>query len=118
MGKRGERNEVRCNRRESAVSGGKPVYNYFYDVSFSLANIVTLITPARFLFNAGQTPKVWNDKMLSDTHFKVIKYFEDSKEVFPSVEIKGGVVIAYRDARIDFGPINTFVQYPELFLVL
>ena len=105
-------------QEESGNTRKPPVYNYFYDVSFSLANIVTLITPARFLFNAGQTPKVWNDKMLSDTHFKVIKYFEDSKEVFPSVEIKGGVVIAYRDARIDFGPINTFVQYPELNSIL
>ncbi|UKI12645.1 MAG: hypothetical protein L6V84_08285 [Oscillospiraceae bacterium] len=27
-------------------------------------------------------------------------------------------MIAYRDARIDFGPINTFVQYPELNSIL
>ena len=34
-----------------------PVYNYFMDEAYKVGNIVELITPARFLFNAGQTPK-------------------------------------------------------------
>ena len=52
--------------------------------------------------------------MLSVPHFKVVRYFEDSKEIFPTVEIKGGVAITYRDSQTDFGAINTFTQYPEL----
>uniref|UniRef100_UPI002FE39BF5 Eco57I restriction-modification methylase domain-containing protein n=1 Tax=Ligilactobacillus sp. TaxID=2767921 RepID=UPI002FE39BF5 len=49
-----------------------PIYNEFMDLSYNLADIVTLITPARFLFDAGSTPKSWNRKMLDDEHFKVV----------------------------------------------
>lgn len=51
----------------------KPVYNYFMDATYEVAEKVELIHPARFLFNAGNTPKVWNEKMLNDEHFKVMK---------------------------------------------
>ena len=37
-----------------------PVYDSFMDVSYSIGDKVILITPARFLFNAGQTKKEWN----------------------------------------------------------
>ena len=33
------------------------------------ADKVEMIHPARFLFNAGSTPKAWNEKMLNDSHF-------------------------------------------------
>ena len=85
-----------------------PIYHLFYDIAFRLSKKATLITPARFLFNAGQTPKKWNEKMLSDEHVKVVKYFSDSKQVFESVDIKGGVAILYRDADEKFGGIGTF----------
>ncbi|HAS56325.1 MAG TPA: restriction endonuclease, partial [Firmicutes bacterium] len=42
-----------------------------------------MISPARFLFNGGQTPSIWNQKMLNDSHISVIKYFENSHDVFP-----------------------------------
>ena len=42
-----------------------PIYNYFMDESYKVGNKVELITPARFLFNAGQTPKDWNKKILN-----------------------------------------------------
>ena len=34
-----------------------PVYHDFMDAAYEVADIVELITPARFLFNAGRTPK-------------------------------------------------------------
>lgn len=34
-----------------------PIYNEFMDLSYQLSDLVTLITPARFLFRAGRTPK-------------------------------------------------------------
>ena len=40
---------------------------------------VELIHPARFLFNAGSTPKKWNKKMLNDPYLKVIYYESESK---------------------------------------
>ncbi|ARD07600.1 restriction endonuclease (plasmid) [Lactobacillus amylolyticus] len=91
-----------------------PIYNEFMDLSYKLSDLVTLITPARFLFNAGSTPKDWNKKMLMDEHFKVIKYIQKSDEVFPNTDIKGGVAISLRDANKDFGAIKIFTAYKEL----
>ena len=67
-----------------------PVYHFFYDESEKIADKVLLITPARFLFNAGKTPKQWNQKMLHNKHFKVKCYYDNAREVFESAEIKGG----------------------------
>lgn len=50
------------------VARDEPVYNKFMEYAYNLADKVCFITPARFLFNAGQTPKKWNEKMLYDTH--------------------------------------------------
>ena len=91
-----------------------PIYNLFYDTAFELSPLVTFITPGRFLFKAGQTPMEWMEKMLSDTHFKVVDYFQKSSDVFPTVDIKGGVAIGLRNANKEFGAIGVFSDYPEL----
>lgn len=90
-----------------------PIYNLFYDTAFELSPLVTFITPGRFLFKAGQTPMEWMEKMLSDTHFKVVDYFQKSSDVFPTVDIKGGVAIGLRNANKEFGAIGFFSDYPE-----
>ena len=95
-----------------------PIYNYFMDESFKVAAKAELITPARFLFDAGQTPKDWNRKILSDSHFKVMKFEADASMVFSEVEIKGGVAITYRDADSEFEPIGTFVAWEPMQSVL
>lgn len=87
-----------------------PIYHLFYDIAFALSEKVTLITPARFLFNAGKTPKIWNKKMLSDVHFKVVHFEENSRSFFPTVEIKGGVAITYRDTSKNFGGIGVYTK--------
>ena len=68
----------------------KPVYHYFMDAAYEVADKVELIHPARFLFNAGATPKEWNEKMLKDTHFKVLVHEKDSSKVFADINIGGG----------------------------
>ena len=68
----------------------RPLYNCFMDEVYKVGRCVLLITPARFLFDAGQTPKVWNRKMLNDEHFKVLSYEANANEVFPNTDIKGG----------------------------
>ncbi|WP_429968204.1 Eco57I restriction-modification methylase domain-containing protein [Enterococcus sp. AZ046] len=90
------------------------IYNYFYDLSERVAKKYILISPARFLFNAGSTPRAWNTKMLSDIHLKVVFYNQDSSSVFPNVGIAGGVTILYRDSDKDFGAIETFTSFEEL----
>ena len=74
-----------------------PVYNLFMDAAYGIADRVELIHPARFLFNAGSTPKAWNEKMLNNKHFKVCYYEPDCKKVFSNTDIKGGVAITYYD---------------------
>ena len=69
------------------------------DAVYELSDKVLLITPARFLFNAGYTPKDWNRKMLNDEHLKVVSYMPNSADVFTGVDIKGGVVITYHDKQ-------------------
>ena len=97
--------EINNNRKN-------PIYHYFYNTSFELSNFVSLISPARFLFNAGQTPSEWNEKMLNDEHFAVIDFFKDSRDVFPTAEIKGGVCITVRDKSRKLGPILHFAENP------
>lgn len=95
-----------------------PIYHLFYDGAREISDIVTLITPARFLFDAGQTPKVWNRKMLDDTHFNVVKFFADSSTVFPAVDIKGGVAIGLINKKNNYEPIGVFTFSSELESIL
>ena len=95
-----------------------PVYDKFLDSAFEIADKVEMIHPARFLFNAGSTPKTWNEKMLSDEHFKVLHYEENAAKIFSNTDIKGGVVISYRDCTQKFGAIRVFTKYPELNTIL
>lgn len=91
-----------------------PIYNEFYDLAFELSSLVVFITPGRFLFDAGQTPQQWNKKMLSDIHFRVEEYFSSSKDVFDSVDIKGGIAVTIRNLNEDYGDIGIFTAYNEL----
>ena len=95
-----------------------PIYNIFMDAVYPIANVVELITPGRFLFNAGQTPKEWNEKMLNDAHLKVLNYEPDSSKVFSNTDIKGGVVITMRNSNKNYGSIGTFTAFPELNSIL
>lgn len=95
-----------------------PIYHLFYDTAARLAPIVTLITPGRFLTNAGQTPDEWNRRMLHDPHFRVVLYTPNSGEIFPNVSIKGGVAIGLIDREQYFGKIGTFVHFTELRTIL
>ena len=94
------------------------IYNLFMDEAFRISDRVELIHPARFLFNAGQTPKAWNEKMLEDPHFKVLHYEPDGSRIFPNTEIKGGIAITYHDTHKDFGAIHIFTKFPELNSIL
>ena len=91
-----------------------PIYDRFMDAANSVGQKVCLIHPARFLFNAGQTPKQWNQKMLHDPHFKVLDYQPDATVIFPNTDIKGGVAITYHDSQTDFGEIGVFTSFSEL----
>ena len=98
----------------TANTSDEPVYNYFIETSQKLSDKVSLIHPARCLFNAGKTPKDFNQRLLANEHFKIVKYFPKSQDVFPTSDIKGGVAITLYDANENFGAIEIFIPFEEL----
>ncbi len=100
------------------ANGSDPIYHLFIDAACKLGEKVSFIHPARFLFNAGKTPKDWNEKMLNNEHYKVVQYWANSGDVFPTVDIKGGVAVTYWDKNKTFEKIGTFVAYDELRTIL
>lgn len=103
---------------QGAGTRDTPVYHLFMDAAYEVGKKVVLITPARFLFNAGFTPKAWNTKMLADPHLSVPHYVPNSDELFPGTDIKGGIAVTYWDEGHDGEPIGTFTKYPELDTIL
>jgi hypothetical protein len=101
-------------QRQMEGTSDDPIYHLFMDHAYKLADKVCFITPARFLFNAGKTPKLWNEKMLKDCHLRVVFYEQNSSRIFPGMSFAGGVAITYRDAHHDFGPIGTFIPHAQL----
>ena len=91
-----------------------PVYHKFLENAYKIGDVVEMIHPARFLFNAGSTPKRWNEQMLKDPHLKVLYFEQDSSKVFSNTDIKGGVVVTYHDNSKEYGAIGTFTAYDEL----
>lgn len=102
------------DRAEGTSTSDDPIYNYFMDEAYRISEKTILITPARFLFNAGKTPKSWNKKILNDEHFKVLKYTQKSSNIFRTTDIKGGIAITYYDNSKKFDPIITFSSFEEL----
>src|SRR5699024_9768510 len=104
------------------LNGMAILYFWHVKICFILITIFTLrsgrkilhlISPARFLFNAGSTSKKWNKKMLNDEHIKVVYYEQNSSKIFSNVGISGGIVILYRDKNIKFGAIQFFTSFKE-----
>ncbi len=102
-------------QEEAQGSGTRdtPVYHLFMDAAHEVAEKAVLITPARFLFNAGFTPKAWNEKMLADPHLSVPIYVRDSSELFPGTKIRAGIAVTYRDDAVTGVPIGAFTPDPQ-----
>jgi superfamily II DNA or RNA helicase len=93
-----------------------PVYHLFFEAAKSLnPDYVSLIHPARFLFNAGATPKEWNKKILNDKHLSLPLYEANSQKVFSGVDIKGGVCVTLWSRNNSSGGLGgSFVAFNEL----
>jgi type II restriction enzyme len=92
----------------------EPIYQYFYDSAESIGEKYCLISPARFLFNAGLTKKSWNLKMLNHPNLNVVYYNPNSDELFQNTEIKGGVAAILYDRNRVFGAIQKFIPNDDL----
>lgn len=90
-------------------NGADSLYNLFLDLGKDLGSLNTMIHPARFLFNAGKTPKSWNESFLNNEHYKVVNYWANSADVFPRVDVKGGIAITLYNEHDTFTPIGFFL---------
>lgn len=95
-----------------------PLFTKFMDEAYSVSRVVTVVTPARFLFNAGLSDKQWNKQHLDDTHFTVLQYNRNSQDVFEGADIKGGVAVTCRNPDRQYGALGVFTEYAELNSIL
>lgn len=104
--------------QERAIGDNKgftpPIYDKYLDLAYCLSDIAIMIHPARFLFNAGSTPKEWNKKMLESDCIKLITYESDASKIFPGTAITGGIAITEYNKNKRVLPIGIYVPYKEL----
>ena len=74
-----------------AGASAKPVYNLFVDIAKKLrAEYISMIMPARW-YAGGKGLDDFRDNMLNDKHIVSLYDYSNSKDVFPNVEIAGGI---------------------------
>ena len=98
-------------QEELIGTSAKQIYNLFMEIGYSISDLAVFISPGKFLFNAGKTPKKWNSKMLNDKYLKVMRYEYDAKKIFPDIALSSSIVITVRDKKIISHPIIKF--YPD-----
>lgn len=68
-----------------------PIYNRFVDQAKALEpRLLTMVIPARWLFG-GRGLDAFRKEMLSDQHVRKLVDYPDSRQVFPSVDVAGGI---------------------------
>jgi site-specific DNA-methyltransferase (adenine-specific) len=75
-----------------AVGGfAMPIYQKFVDAAKRLEpHFVVMVTPSRW-FAGGRGLDEFRSEMLADTRMRVLVDYPDAGEVFPGIQIKGGV---------------------------
>ena len=74
-----------------AQASAKPIYQLFIQQAMKLnPKYISMITPSRW-FAGGKGLDDFRKAMLKDKRIKVIHDYPNASEVFPSIEIKGGV---------------------------
>lgn len=104
-------------KNEGRGNGSDPLYHEFIDLGKFLSSISILIHPGKFLFNAGKTPKKWNQSITQDPHIRIERYWLNSSDVFSSIELPGGIAISHYNKFENYGKIGSFSPYKELLTI-
>lgn len=86
---------------ERGTQGSVSIYNNFMQISDIVSKqYACMIVPARWVCNAGSRgiSKDWIEGELNCNNYREIHIIENSKEVFKSVDIKGGVMYYLKDS--------------------
>ncbi len=91
-----------------AQASATPVYNYFVETSKRLnSHYISLIMPSRWM-TGGKGLDNFRKSMINDKHIIKLLDYTSSKDIFSSVDIKGGVCIFLRDSlKEDMCEIST-----------
>jgi hypothetical protein len=105
-------------------ASAKPIYNYFIESLINAGKIdeFILVVPSRW-FSAGKGLDNFRKNMMNCKQIKTIKYFQHAEEVFPTVQIKGGVCFLhwqfkyYGDTKLIMGVEENTVNLSELDII-
>lgn len=80
----------------------KAIYNYFIDslIDSKKVDEFILVIPARW-FSRGKNLENFRNRMRTSNNIKYIKYFKKSNEIFPTVDIGGGVCFLNYDKSFE-----------------
>ena len=96
IGKNVKINAIVGNPPYQVMDGGNsnsalPVYHLFVDIArLAKPDYISMIMPSRWLIG-GRGLDAFRDSMLDDNRIHTLHDFHDSKDCFPTVEIKGGI---------------------------
>lgn len=96
----------------SANASASPVYNLFVEEAKKISSLQCLIIPARWTTGAGKGLGTFTNTMLNDAHIKTFVLHSNSRDVFPTVDIMGGICYFLRDESYN-GDAKITVHTPD-----
>ena len=82
-------------------ASAKPVYNKFIDsIKSQNVDVICMVIPAKW-YAGGKGLDQFRRDMLNDPHMAVLVDYTNSADVFPGVDVAGGICIFIRDTKHD-----------------
>lgn len=75
----------------SYTESSRPIYNEFIEMAIPFTEYIALIIPSRWLGGGNSVLDSLRMRLITNNYIKTMVHYEDSKEIFPSVNIAGGI---------------------------